>query len=261
MVTKREANGAGLKQAEDRQTSPVTGSGSSTPKSSPGDQKIKFGNFSDVTVGTFSGDEDVPSTPIKELGPGLYSPSDFQRRYKKSSNESLASGMTMSYSRDTDGNFKPTDWQKIRRSDKSWLPFETINYKRKGRVFSISSVQRDLSPMTEKTFKRIVELDVPNKYIYSGGQDGTTEDSEAVLHCSEVAAESAAAGKKDSCDDGIPVEGEMVKQVVHEAGESEDFEPDEIRMTIEQDTLFICFPGNIRGDAVGMFIPPFVPST
>lgn len=255
-----------LEPGEDGLPSPVAGSGLFSPEALLGDQKKKIGmpgDFSgNITMDMSSDDEDVFCTPLKGLGPGgLHNPPDFQLRYSKSNNGSLVSDVAMSYSRDTNGHFKLAEFlgrQGICRSDKSLLPFEKSGYERRSRVFSISSMQRDLSPMTQKTFKRIVELDAPTKDIHSGGQDGAMEDSEVVLRSSEVAAESAAAAKEDSLansdDDGIPVEGEMVKQLTSEAGEFGYFESEKIRMTIERDTLFICFPGNIRGDAVGMFI-------
>lgn len=247
--------------------SPTAENGLFSPEVSHGNQKRKFGmpgNFTGNNMMDISSeDEDVFSTPLKGLGPGgTYSPPDFRLRYNKSGNRSPASDATMCYSRDTEGSFQLAeflDWQKICHSDKPSLPFETSGNERRSRVFSISSMQRDLSPMTQKTFKRIVQLDALAKDIHSGGQDGAMEDSEAVLHFSEVAAESAATAKGNSSansDDGIPVEGEMIKQIAPETGESGCFESEEIRMTIERDTLFICFPGNIRGDAVGMFISP-----
>lgn len=248
-----------LKQGNDRLPSPVSGSELFSPEVLLGNQKRNFGmpgDFSgNITMDLSSDDEDFFCTPPKGLGPGdIHNPPDFQLRYRKSNNGSLASDVAMSYSRDTDGHFKLAG---ICRSDKPLLSFEKSDYKRRSRVFSISSMQRDLSPMTQKTFKRIVELDAPTKDIHFGGQDGAMEGSEVVLRSSEVSAESAAAAKEDSSvnsDDGIPVEGEMVKQLTPEAGESGYFESDKIRMRIERDTLFICFPGNIRGDAVGMFI-------
>lgn len=199
--------------------------------------------------------EDDFSASLRELGPGgIFSFSDLRRRLRNGSDGSLASDMVISYSRDANGNFKPAEF-----SDKSWPPSETRNHERESEVFSISSssVQGGLSPMAQNPFERIVELDAPVKDIHSGGQDGTTEDSDTVLRSSEAAAESAAAAKghtSTSSDDGIPVEGEMAKQPAPETGESEDFRPGEIRMVIEHNTLFICFPSNIRGDAVGMFI-------
>lgn len=245
----------------------VAENGLFSPEFSRGNQKRKFGmpgDFSDnIMMDISSDDEDVFSTPLKGLGPGgTYSPPDFRLRYHKSKNGSPASDATMCYSRDTEGNFQLAeflDWQKTCHSDKPSLPFETSDSERRSRVFSISSMQRDLSPMTQKTFKRIVQLDALARDIHSGGQDGAMEDSEAVLRSSEVAAESAATAKANSLvnsDGGIPVEGEMIKQIAPKTGGSGCFESDEIRMTIERDTLFICFPGNIRGDAVGMFISP-----
>lgn len=248
-----------LKQGKDELPSPVSGSELFSPEVLLGNQKGKLGmpgDFSgNITMDMSSDDEDIFCTPLKGLGPdGIHNPPDFQLRYRKSNNGSLVSDVAMSYSRDTDGRFKPAA---ICRSDKPLLPVEKSDYERRSRVFSISSMQRDLSPMTQKTFKRIVELDAPTKDIHFGGQDGAMEGSEVVLRSSEVTAKSAAAAKENSSvnsDDGIPVEGEMVKQLTPEAGESGYFESDKIRMRIERDTLFICFPGNIRGDAVGMFI-------
>lgn len=255
VVTRTEAgvkNGPVLKQVEGRRTLRSSAIGSSTPSGSSGSQKGNLGmpgNPNGSIMMKTSDDEDVFSTSLRGLSPsGIYSSSDIWRRHRDGS---LASDMIMSYSRDANGNFKPEF------SDKSGPPSETRNYGKKIKVFPTSPIQIGLSPIIQKPFERIVELHAPAKDIHPGGQDGTTEDLESVLRASESAAESAAAAKEHSSvnsDDGIPVEGEMVKQVAPEAGESEDFEPDEIRMTIEQDTLFICFPGNIRGDAVGMFI-------
>lgn len=246
-AVKQEVNGPVLKQVEDRRSLAIGGK-SSTPESSSGSHKGNLempGDPNGNIMMKMSDDEDFFPTSLRGLGPGgTYSSSDFWRRH---CDGSLVSDMTMSYSRDANGNFKPVD--------KS-APSETRNYGGRSGVFPM---QVGLSSTIRNPFERIFELHAPGKNIQPGGQDGTMEDLESVLRASGTAAESAAATKEHTCssansDDGIPVEGEMVKQVAPEASKSENFEPDEIRMTIEQDTLFICFPGNIRGDAVGMFI-------
>lgn len=248
-MVKQEVNGPVLERVEDRHSSSIEGR-SPMPEGSSGSQKGNLGmsgNLNGNIMMKVPDDEDFFSTSLSGLGPGgAYSSSDFWWRHRDGS---LVSDMTMSYSRDANGNFKPVEFL-----DKSGPPSETSNYGRKSKVFPM---QIGLSSTIRKPLERIVELHALAKDIHPGGQDGTAEDLESVLRASETAAESAKEHSSVNSDDRIPVEGEMVKQVAPEASESESFEPDEIRMTIEQDTLFICFPGNIRGDAVGMFILSF----
>lgn len=265
-VGTQEADGAVLKQAEDGLASypPAVKSGGNSLKSQKGDFGIPEGfNDSITTEGFF--DYEGFFTPLKRsCASSISDSSGFRQRPSKLSDWSLASDMGMSYTRDINGNFKPAEFpnrQSIcRRSNVLWDFVRPKNPDRKGRVFSINSTRRDLSPMSELTLGRIVELNAPIKDIHPGGQDGVIEDSEAVLRSSGVAAESAAAAKECSStksDGGIPVEGEMIKQGASETSGSEEFEPERIKMIVEQDTLLICFPGNIRGDAVGMLVLSF----
>lgn len=233
-----------------------------TSKNLPGYQKKSFGvsgKFNDsFAAETLSDGMDVITTLLTNTS-GMYNFSGFQQGSGRSGNEFPASGMGVRYHRDANGNFKPAKLSDERGVCRSLN--EPLGLGKSKRVFSISSMQKDLSPMTEKTLERIVGLSASIEDLHPGGQDGAAEDSEEVLYSSEVAAESAAAAKERSSrrsDDGIPVEGEMIRQVASETDESAGSEPEETKMAIERDTLFICFPGNIRNDAVGMLYYPFI---
>ncbi|KAH8149500.1 uncharacterized protein LAJ45_06580 [Morchella importuna] len=118
--------------------------------------------------------------------------------------------------------------------------------------------------MTERTLKRIVELHAPVADV-NIGRDGASEDSEAVLRSSKIAAGNATAAKSSSeSNTMIALEGEMAPQGLPEVGddtapaavdendgcEDEQAVCSETTMIIEKDTLCIFFPNKIRGDAV-----------
>lgn len=240
----------------------VDGGGSFTPECSPGNRKGVSRRSEDLRDSTapetFSDGGDIFCTPLRR-----FRPSDFKQRSRRFNDEPLVSDVGISYSRDADGSFKPAEtagWREIcRLYENAPSPIESRNCERKNRVCSISSVARDLSPMSEKTLERIVELSIPVTDM-SGGQDGTTEESEAVLHSAEVTARYAAAAKEYSSaglGNVIPIEGEVGKLETGSEGvepKTEEIGWDETKMVVEQDTLFICFPNKIRSDAVGMLI-------
>ncbi|KAI5841526.1 hypothetical protein DFP73DRAFT_556071 [Morchella snyderi] len=180
----------------------------------------------------------------------------------------MSSEAGISYFRDINGQFKQagfSDWQStLGRFNNPGDPTVPRNYKRKSRICSITSIGRELSPMTERTLKRIVELNTPAADMNIGG-DGASEDSEEVLRSSKIAAGNATAAKSSSeSNTMIALEGEMAPQQRLEVGDDpapaavdendgcEDRQAvgSETTMIIEEDTLCIFFPNKIRGDAV-----------
>lgn len=221
--------------------------------------------------------EDIFSTPFKKFDPSkIITFPGFGQGPRVCSGEFMSSEVGISYFRDINGQFKQaefSDWQStLGRSNNSWNPTVPRNYKRKARICSISSIGRELSPMTERTLKRIVELHAPVADV-NIGRDGASEDSEAVLRSSKIAAGNATAAKSSSeSNTMIALEGEMAPQGLPEVGddtapaavdendgcEDEQAVCSETTMIIEKDTLCIFFPNKIRGDAVGtpMEAPP-----
>lgn len=223
--------------------------------------------------------EDIFSTPLKKFDPSkIITFPGFGQGPRVCSGEFMSSEAGISYFRDINGQFKQaefSDWQStLGRSNNSWNPTVPRNYKRKARICSISSIGRELSPMTERTLKKIVELHAPVADVNIWG-DGASENSEAVLRSSKIAAGNATAAKSSSeSNTMIALEGEMAPQELPGGGddtapaavdendgcevELEQAVCSETTMIIEKDTLCIFFPNKIRGDAVGtpMEAPP-----